>query len=389
MDFYSSWTLWTSGWLSIQHKNIDLSAILNAVDLSPIGEPAEIGDDDFHYTAATSIQKDYGETPPPSVIKVALLDDDESSGHGSPDGYAAWTGTYPGDPNEEISALRVSAIHSYSIAARVGVAYMSKEDGGSDWDIKAFTLEWGSENNFPNYSPTQSAVTTISEDEDNETDDYSPDIAFDPLTGLMHIVWTGNSDEAYHPYRVLYSTWDGVNDPSTPVGIYEDGTGETEVEFAGWAPRIAIGSAGINGCDDIVGIVYSAYSSVDEPDYVWHPAAAYWDVDTEGPADARFMHLVYMDDTDDAAGYPRIALAPRLSNDYCGSIVFTQYDDSAGIFQTIEINNVRNNYWVAEGYRETADEEFSAAVSIHYDEVYPTASISHFEQNSLLSLIHI
>jgi len=158
---------------------------------------------------------------------------------------------------------------------------------------------------------------------------------------------------------------------------------EDNMDYAGWAPRIAIGNAGGN-LGEIVGIVYNSYSNVANhyAQYKWHVGAAYWDVDTEGSDDANFLHFSYDDEKN--AGFPRLDLAPRSSNpgDGCGSIVFEQFydwDDNHPIFHVIEINNVRNDYWVLD--LDTNDDEgFFGAVSIHYPDGDPEASISFFHQ---------
>jgi len=384
------WALWDSAMPSNQFKNVDLSVLVDGVDLtSTLDDPSTIYafGADRHLTIAATVQQWLGESPPVYTLEYAWLDDVFSPSYRTAYGSGiAYTSTVA--QTEEITAPRVAAIRSYSTLASVGIAYMSRY-GNDDWDVNLITMDWNLSEDGLDESPTTVSLPEPISDydgnsNDNNTDDWSPDLAWDSATGELHIVWTGYTGESNHPYRVRHTTWDSTNGVGDMTWIYDDG----DYDYAGWAPRIAIGS-GIEGCDDIVGIVYSEYSEVESAykSDLWHVGAAYWEVDSEDPEDAHFLRFSYLDGEGDHAGYPRLDLAPRGSGDCYGSIVFTQrdYDDYNPItYRTIEINNLRNDWWVVVGNIEEADEEFNGAVSIYPDDNEHKASISFFESYDVM-----
>jgi len=244
---------------------------------------------------------------------------------------------------------------------------------GHDWDIGSITAYWEVEN-----FPTGNVIVEDPVFFGNEgTDDYHPDIAIDPATGDKHIVWTGYCGTEYHPYRLNYVRYDyAASEWSDQEMIYE-----SEYDYAAWAPRIAIGNAG-GDFGEVVGIVYSSFSG-QENHYArdhWHIGLAYWDIDNEGPQDAKFIHFSSDELAD--AGFPRIGLAPRLCDyeDGCGSIVFARNDGGDPItFKVMEINNIRNSIWEID---DTGNGGFFGAVSIHYPNGDPEASLSYFDRNT-------
>ncbi len=235
-------------------------------------------------------------------------------------------------------------------------------------------MDW-TEEDFPDDPPTTIHRADIITS--NSDPDYHPDLAWDAETGYLHVAWTGHTDEANHPYRVKYRSW---SRPSPGWGSTFT-VCESDKDYAGWMPRIAVGNSGFSGFDDVVGIVYSAYS--DQANHyhqgLWHIGGALWDVDTQDPDDAVFFHTAYLSDYD--AGFPRVDLAPRSSGGTgYGSIVFSQHygTDGSGheMFHVIERNNVRNDWWPIEN---GSDEGFFGAVSIHPGHSPAEASLSYFE----------
>ncbi len=386
-DFKNSWILW-QGLGGAKYQEVDLAVLVYGPN-PPFGKYVDYPVEtegllvDKHWTIATSVEKiaDGAQS-----IKYAWLDD-VSNPVGGPAMASSFLYTVDGD-DYEIGAAKVAACYfshyGNTDTIEVATAFMQRElDGDNlDWEIGVVRTVWPALD-FPNCVGSTSELI-IFDDEDHaddvdDSDDYHPDIAYDPTTGDIHVVWTGASNLADHPYRLNYkhydydaSTWDDQ------VMIYEE-----DKDYAAWAPRIAIGNAG-GGLGETVGIVYSSFSRLDDhyaKDH-WHVGGAYWNVDTEYPDDAGFLHFSY-DATEDA-GFPRLDMAPRECpvEDACASIVFEQFvewDDVHPIFHVIEINNVRDAYWVID-IDDDRDEGFFGAVSIHYPDEEPEASLSFFHQ---------
>jgi hypothetical protein len=368
--FESPWAIWESGVASIQCKNVDLSSLVYAGPDADgtVDYPALI--DSLHWTIAVTIETDYGE-PGYTQIEYAWLDDENYSSS-SLSGIA-----YPGGRYEELASAKVAAMHYSYIDGmnevdqiEVAIAFMTRQTEGmdTDWEIAVRKLEWSITDFCNHSSPTNTSTTILTS---NSADDYHPDLAWDPENGFLHVVWTGDTGETYHPYRVIYECWPRTSWGST-YEVYESGK-----DYAEWAPRIAIGNSGFAGYDDIVGVVYSAFSNQAAHYHQgkWHVGGACWDVDTEDPGDAVFFNTAYMSSN---AGFPRIDLAPRSSvGAGYGSIVFMQHYGNSD-YHVIERNNLRGDWWpICRADEDT--EGIFGSVSIHPGSSPAKASLSFFE----------
>jgi len=117
------WTLWDSAMPSNQFKNIDLSVLVDGVDLSStLDHPSTLDPPtNRHFTIATTVQQYLGSSPPLYTLEYAWLDDVTSpssrTAYGS--GVALVSSVAQ---TEEITAPRVAAIRPYSIRATAGIA---------------------------------------------------------------------------------------------------------------------------------------------------------------------------------------------------------------------------------------------------------------------------
>ena len=191
--------------------------------------------------------------------------------------------------------------------------------------------------------------------------DYCPDIAFDPSTGNVHVVWTNDYSGPPPNYFLAYRrgtytedfgstgpTWDFHLNPLLPQYRILD----TNAPHTMYHPRIDIGDPGVvepGGSDVgyVVGVVYDAYSSAYGPYQNYHHIGiTTWDPDETtfpGGTSVTYDHLIYAPSNNKQdCGEPRVDIAPASNSSNYFSLVFTS-QQPGGSYQVVEYNNKRSS----------------------------------------------
>ena len=267
----------------------------------------------------------------------------------------------------------------------LAVCYMVKPTGvgPAPWDIGVTINEWPANSayfpiggeDFPNQSKNWLWMT--------ETDERLPDIAYDPYTGDLYLVWTVLGD----PSVVNYRRYDRESE------TWSDAYPVHAADHHGWTPRIDVGlmdnlpawpnETGVN----TVAVAYSAFGEGEHVDG-WHPCVVYWR--TSDPDAAKGDNLLsawnnvpQFNGLD--SGIPVVDIGPNSNAQHYGALVFVQemgedINDQMR-YGVYEIDSIQHGYLrIDTPPPPPALDSILPSIAVHYDSLGSPheASLSYF-----------
>jgi len=387
-DFSSVQNLFVAG-LNKLAWHVDLATLVVGPDPPPgIYEPGDVWnrsnfqDDIFNYCAG-----------------VSMVDDDISPGGAGVTGEVRcrWLMNGPDDYSQAIGPEwrvtqyapcylrwkfpRCDTMYFYSTVSpedsivELAVCYMVEgvEGGISKWDIGVSIDRWvDSWFTFPGAEPDRIDYRWDLPD----TDEWHPDISYDPYTGDLYLVYTVASE----PARVYYRRYDRATTTwSDQYPVHSD-------DHGGWTPRIDVGMIenipSVVGIEDVVGVAYSAFGQGGHTNH-FHPCVTYWGTDESdgekgslaisacNPAFPTTLH----------SGIPDICIGPNSNSEHIGALVYVQESTAEGEYCIYEIDSRLKNWCIVNNQGEIQPpNRFLPAISIHYQTGNdpPQASITAF-----------
>jgi len=362
-DFVGEWDLFSPE--LYPYNESDLAVLVYGKDPPSgceVGDPAMIpyDDEDRHWAVAVTVKH----RAISDEIRYVWLDDVDSPGDQQP----IEGGGLVGSTTYFLKAAKVSACYFYDdeepaeSRIEVTVAFMCKlrNTPNADWEIGVATSYWLVDD-FPVGNQNLGLPIIFGDvagDDPNDPQDYCPDIAYDPVTGDIHLVWV-NDYEDNPDLKLAYKCkrYDGSWSQQQQYPVYDGDYPHYMLN-----PRIDVGDPDGSEIEQ-VGVVYTAFHPTSGP-YAGqlHVGMSFWETgEDDFPTGPTYEHLRYAAGED--CGLPRIDIAPQSnSHRYC-SIVFTN-EFSSGHYQVIETNNMRNDFLVLEF--STEDEGILGAPLIHY-----------------------
>lgn len=400
--FKDSWTLFTDS--GIDYNEVGLATLVygpNPPTGHSSGEPVAltINSESRHLVIAVTVKHDTANDV--DQIYFSWLDDTDC-----PEGKAPLTSPalyYSGGSSYYLEGARVAAWYEYSLQGaanciiRVAVVCAATDRVTSNKDIMVIHRTWTLPN-FPSGSANQPTPVPFADPGGYSPDysgapDWHPDIAVDPVSGRLHVVWSAWTNHGYNRARLAYrrgqrlgNSWAWTNEylmdePEDPPNSYTTQK---------WVPRIAVGNAGFASPTYIVGVAYTEWD--EETETHIHVGCVWWPENSSNPptdATNNYLHLHYNSNYD--AGLPRVTITPQFCGTHYGALTFTQ-DLGSGNYEAVEINNLRNGYRVFQPVFNDIEYDYGVfpAVACHLiASGDPSESVSYFywDNNSLYHVI--